>query len=141
MSLTPIQQIRLTVQDNTPGLYIISDDELAWLLEKNNNNVAKASIDAARIILLNLSQRTDETVDIMSIKSSKAAENYRLALESFLKDPNSNPLYQNLKGYVGGVSISDMDANNANLDNNIVQSPSDSSELVNTSFFTYTWRS
>ena len=141
MSLTPIQQIRLTVQDNTPGLYIISDDELAWLLEKNNNNVAKASIDAARIILLNLSQRNDETVDIMSIKSSKSAENYRLALESFLKDPNSNPLYQNLKGYVGGVSISDMDANNANLDNNIIQSPSDSGELVNTSFFTYTWRS
>ncbi len=140
MSLTPIQQIRLTVQDNTPGLYIISDDELAWLLEKNNNNVAKASIDAARIILLNLSQRNDETVDIMSIKSSKAAENYRLALESFLKDPNSNPLYQNLKGYVGGVSISDMDANNANLDNNIVQNPSDSGELVNTSFFTYAWR-
>lgn len=141
MSLTPIQQIRLTVQDNTPGLYIISDDEIDWLLEKNNNNVAKASIDAARIILLNLSQRTDETVDIMSIKSSKAAENYRLALESFLKDPNSNPLYQNLKGYVGGVSISDMEANNANLDNNIIQSPSDSGELVNTSFFTYTWRS
>lgn len=141
MSLTPIQQIRLTVQDNTPGLYIISDDEIDWLLEKNNNNVAKASIDAARIILLNLSQRNDETVDIMSIKSSKAAENYRLALESFLKDPNSNPLYQNLKGYVGGVSISDMDANNVNLDNNIVQSPSDSGELVNTSFFTYTWRS
>ena len=140
MSLTPIQQIRLTVQDNTPGLYIISDDELAWLLEKNNNNVAKASIDAARIILLNLSQRNDETVDIMSIKSSKVAENYRLALESFLKDPNSNPLYQNLKGYVGGVSISDMDANNANLDNNIIQSPSDSGELVNTGFFTYTWR-
>lgn len=141
MSLTPIQQIRLTVQDNTPGLYIISDDEIDWLLEKNNNNVAKASIDAARIILLNLSQRTDETVDIMSIKSSKAAENYRLALESFLKDPNSNPLYQNLKGYVGGVSISDMAENNANLDNNIIQSPSDSGELVNTSFFTYTWRS
>lgn len=141
MSLTPIQQIRLTVQDNTPGLYIISDDELDWLLEKNNNNVARASIDAARIILLNLSQRNDETVDIMSIKSSKAAENYRLALESFLKDPNSNPLYQNLKGYVGGVSISDMDANNANLDNNIIQSPSDSGELVNTSFFTYSWRS
>lgn len=141
MSLTPIQQIRLTVQDNTPGLYIISDDEIAWLLEKNNNNVAKASIDAARIILLNLSQRNDETVDIMSIRSSKAAENYRLALESFLKDPNSNPLYQNLKGYVGGVSISDMDANNANLDNNIIQSPSDSGELVNTGFFTYTWRS
>lgn len=140
MSLTPIQQIRLTVQDNTPGLYIISDDELAWLLEKNNNNVAKASIDAARIILLNLSQRTDETVDIMSIKSSKAAENYRLALEYFLKDPNSNPLYQNLKGYFGGVSLSDMDANNSNADNNIVENPGSTNQMFSTSPFTYGWR-
>ena len=140
MSLTPIQQIRLTVQDNTPGLYIISDDEIDWLLEKNNNNVAKASIDAARIILLNLSQRNDETVDIMSIKSSKAAENYRLALESFLKDPNSNPLYQNLKGYFGGVSISDMEANHANCDNNIVVSPSEPDELVYTKPFNVGWR-
>ena len=140
MSLTPIQQIRLTVQDNTPGLYIISDDEIDWLLEKNNNNVAKASIDAARIILLNLSQRNDETVDIMSIKSSKSAENYRLALESFLKDPNSNPLYQNLKGYVGGVSISDMEANNAALDNNIVENPGKTESLYQTGPFTVGWR-
>ena len=65
----------------------------------------------------------------------------RLAIELYLKDPANNPLYKNLKGYVGGVSISDMDANNANLDNNIIQSPSDSGELVNTSFFTYAWRS
>jgi len=27
MALTPLQQIRLIIQDNTPGLYIISDDE------------------------------------------------------------------------------------------------------------------
>ena len=140
MSLTPIQQIRLTVQDNTPGLYIISDDEIAWLLEKNNNNVARASIDAARIILLNLSQRNDETVDIMSIKSSKAAENYRLALESFLKDPNSNPLYQNLKGYFGGVSISDMEANATNPDNNIVENPGKTDSLYQAVPFTLGWR-
>ena len=140
MALTLIQQVRLNVQDNTPGLYIISDDEITYLLEKFNNNVDNASYQAAKVILLNLAQRSDETIDVFSIKGSKSATEYRLALELFLKDPANNPLYQNLKGYVGGVSISDMDANNANLVNNIIQSPSDSGELVNTGFFTYTWR-
>ena len=141
MALTLNQQVRLLCQDNTPGLYIISDDEIDFLLQRNNNNVDKAVYEALQIMLRYLAQRGDESIDIFSIRGSKSAEQLRLAIELYLKDPANNPLYKNLKGYVGGVSISDMDANNANLDNNVIQSPSDSGELVNTSFFTYTWRS
>ena len=141
MALTLNQQVRLLCQDNTPGLYIISEDEIDFLLQRNNNNVDKAVYEALQIMLRYLAQRGDESIDVFSIRGSKSAEQMRLAIELYLKDPANNPLYKNLKGYVGGVSISDMDANNANLDNNIVQSPSDSGELVNTSFFTYTWRS
>ena len=141
MALTLNQQVRLLCQDNTPGLYIISDDEIDFLLQRNNNNVDKAVYEALQIMLRYLAQRGDESIDVFSIRGSKAAEQMRLAIELYLKDPANNPLYKNLKGYVGGVSISDMDANNANLDNNIIQSPSDSGELVNTNFFTYTWRS
>ena len=141
MALTLNQQVRLLCQDNTPGLYIISEDEIDFLLQRNNNNVDKAVYEALQIMLRYLAQRGDESIDVFSIRGSKSAEQMRLAIELYLKDPANNPLYKNLKGYVGGVSISDMDANNANLDNNIIQSPSDSSELVNTSFFTYTWRS
>ena len=141
MALTLNQQVRLLCQDNTPGLYIISEDEIDFLLQRNNNNVDKAVYEALQIMLRYLAQRGDESIDVFSIRGSKSAEQMRLAIELYLKDPANNPLYKNLKGYVGGVSISDMDANNANLDNNIVQSPSDSSELVNTSFFTYTRRS
>ena len=140
MALSLNQQVRLLCQDNTPGLYIISNDEIDFLLERNNNNVDKAVYEALQIMLRYLAQRGDESIDIFSIRGSKSAEQLRLAIELYLKDPANNPLYKNLKGYVGGVSISDMDANNANLDNNIIQSPSDSGELVNTSFFTYTWR-
>ena len=140
MALTLNQQVRLLCQDNTPGLYIISEDEIDFLLQRNNNNVDKAVYEALQIMLRYLAQRGDESIDVFSIRGSKSAEQMRLAIELYLKDPANNPLYKNLKGYVGGVSISDMDANNANLDNNIVQSPSDSSELVNTSFFTYTRR-
>ena len=140
MALTLNQQVRLLCQDNTPGLYIISEDEIDFLLQRNNNNVDKAVYEALQIMLRYLAQRGDESIDVFSIRGSKSAEQMRLAIELYLKDPANNPLYKNLKGYVGGVSISDMDANNANLDNNIIQSPSDSGELVNTSFFTYTWR-
>lgn len=141
MALSLNQQVRLLCQDNTPGLYIISDDEIDFLLQRNNNNVDKAVYEALQIMLRYLAQRGDESIDVFSIRGSKAAEQMRLAIELYLKDPANNPLYKNLQGFFGGVSISDMDANNANLDNNIIQSPSDSGELVNTSFFTYTWRS
>ena len=140
MAYTLIQQVKLEVADLDQAFPLLSDADYDYLLLKHNNSVVRATVDAARIILLLLSQRTDETVDVFSVRGSKAAEQYRLALELYIKNPQLNPLYNNLQGYFGGVSISDMDANNANLDNNIVQSPSDSGELVNTSFFTYTWR-
>ena len=120
MAYTDIQKVRIEVADLDPGFPLLVDDEYAYLLEKNNNSIVRASVDAARIILLKLSQQTDETVSIFSVKGSKAAEQYRLALELYIKNPQLNPLYNNLQGYFGGVSISDMEANAANPDNNIV---------------------
>lgn len=140
MSLTLNQQVRLLCQDNTPGLYIISDDEIAFLLERNNNSVDRAVYEALQIMLRYLAQRGDETVDIFSIRGSKAAEQMRLAIELYLKDPANNPLYKNLQGYFGGVSLSDMDANNANADNNIVENPGQTNQLFATGPFTYGWR-
>lgn len=123
MALTLIQQVRLRVADNEPGLYILSDDEIQFLLDTNNSNVNRASLEAAKIILLNLAQRSDESVDIFSVKGSKAAEQYRLALQLFIKDPTLNPFISNLKGWVGGISKQEMQENNCNLDNNIVENP------------------
>lgn len=133
MALSLIDSIRLLVQDNTPGLYIISDDEIGYLLERNNQSINRTAMDAARIILLNLSMRGDSTVDIFSIKGAKAAEQYRLALQLFLKDPNLNPVLQSVQGYFGGVSKSDMEANDGNLDNNLV--PNVNSTSTPSSYF------
>lgn len=141
MAYTDIQKVRIEVADLDPGLPLLADAEYTYLLEKNNNSIVRASVDAARIILLKLSQQTDETVSIFSVKGSKAAEQYRLALELYIKNPQLNPLYQNLKGYFGGISISDMEANNANLGNNIVENPGKTDALFTTGPFTYGWRS
>lgn len=140
MAYTLIQQVRLEVADLDPSFPLLADSDYDYLLLKHNNSVVRAAVDAARIILLMLSQRTDETVSIFSVRGSKAAEQYRLALELYIKNPQLNPLYNNLQGYFGGISVSDMQKNNANCDNNIVVSPSEPDELVYTGPFNVGWR-
>ena len=123
MALTPIQIIRLTVQDSTPGLYIISDDEIQYFLDKNEGNLNRTSLDCARVILMNLSMRSNCTVDVLSLSSSKVAQEYRQSLQMFLRDPSMNPVLTNCQGYAGGISVSDMQANVDNADNNYAHTP------------------
>lgn len=127
MSLTPVQQIRLLIQDVTPGLYIISDEELEFLLERNNNNINRTSVEAARIVLFNLSMNaTDSVVDVFSLKSSTSAKAYIEALKMYINNPALNQVGANVQGYVGGISLADMQANDANTDNNIFINPTSS---------------
>ena len=126
MALTLTQQVRLNIQDNTPGLYILSDDEITYLLERNNDNVNRASVEAARIVLFNLSMRNDESVDVFSIRSSQSAKAYMEALKLYIRDPNLNQIGNNIQGYASGISLEDMQANDANTDNNIFVPPSNS---------------
>lgn len=120
MALTLLQQIRYELGDVDTLMPLMTDTEYEYFLEKHASNVRRASLDAGRVILLKLSMRGDETVDIFSVKGSKAAEAYRMALELYLKNPDLNPVYNNVTGYAGGVSLSDMQANIDNADNNIV---------------------
>jgi hypothetical protein len=101
---TDIQKCRIEVADLDQSFPLLSDDTYAYYLEKNSNNITKASLDAARTILLMLSQRGDETVDIFALRGSKAAEQYRLALQMYLANPNLNPLLNNTQDYFGGIS-------------------------------------
>lgn len=123
MAWTDIQKCRIEVADLDPSFPLLSNDTYNYYLEKNNNNIIKASLDAARTILLMLSQRGDETVDIFSLRGSKAAEQYRLALQMYLANPNLNPLLNNTQVYFGGISKSEMLENNSNLDNNTITNP------------------
>lgn len=118
-------QVRYEVQDTDVTLPFLSDAEYEYVLTKNTESIARSSIDAARMILMKLSMRgNSETVDIFTIDTSKSAKQYKEALMLFLKDPNLNPLYKTLSGYVGGVSKSDMEVNDLTTDNNTVPNPS-----------------
>lgn len=118
MAFTDIQKVRIEVADTDINFPILSDDEYEYLLEKNNDSIRSSGLDAARIILMKLSiTATDQTVDIFSIKGAKAAEQYREALKLYLKSPDLNPLMNTAMPYAGGLSRSDMVANNSNADN------------------------
>lgn len=113
MAFTDIQKVRIEIADTDITFPILSDDEYEYFLEKNNNSIRTAAIDAARIVLMKLSiTSNDETVDIFSIKGSKAAEQYREALKLYLKNPDLNPLLSSAMPYAGGLSRADMEANN-----------------------------
>ena len=118
MAITAIQECRLAVGDTDVALPLLSDEVYTFYLSKQNQSVARASMDAARAILMYMAQRsTDSSVDIFSFKDSKACTSYMEALKLFLRDPSLNPLYNNCGMYAGGISVSDIAANNANTDN------------------------
>ena len=123
MALSAIESVRLLVADNEPGLYIVSDEEIYFFLTRNNNNVDRAALETAKVILLKLSMRGDQSVDIFSVKGSKAAEQYRMALQMFIRSPDLNPILKTVQGWVGGVSKAEMEANDANSDNFTVDTP------------------
>jgi len=133
--MATIQDIRYELADTDVNFPILSDAEITYYLTKNSTNLARTSMDCARAILMKLSMRSEDTIDIFSMKSAKTANQYMLALQLYIKDPNLNPLMQNLQGYAGGVSISDMQANAANSDNNRVIRPSESGCSLPLDFF------
>jgi len=133
--MATIQDIRYELTDTDVNFPILSDAEITYYLTKNSSNLARTSMDCARAILMKLSMRDNFTVDIFAVRSSGTAQQYMLALQLYIKDPNLNPLMQNLQGYVGGVSISDMQANDSNSDNNRVIRPSESGCNLPLDFF------
>jgi hypothetical protein len=121
--MATIQDLRYELGDTSPEFPIMSDAEYQYFLTKNSNALNRSAMDAAKSIMLKLSMRTDETVDIFSIKGASAAKNYMQALQIYIKNPDLNTLYDKVQGYAGGISKADMQANDANLDNNIVKDP------------------
>ena len=118
-----IHALRIELGDTSPEFPIMSDEEYNYFLSKHDWSIRRAAMDAAKSIMLKLSMRTDETVDIFSIKGSSAAKTYMQALQIYIKNPDLNTLYDKVQGYAGGISKADMLANDSNLDNNIVKDP------------------
>jgi hypothetical protein len=121
-----VKAVRIELGDTSPEFPIMSDDEIRYFLDKNDWSVRRASLDTAKSMLMKLSLRSDESVDIFSIKGTGTAKQFMQALQAYIKNPDLNPVYQTLLPYAGGISKSDMETNNSLLDNNIFINPTQS---------------
>lgn len=124
--MATIQDIRFELGDTSAEFPMMSDAEIRYFLYKNDCNLQRTAMDVAKSLLLKLSMRSDETVDLFSIRGSQAAKNYMQALKMYISNPDLNRIYDNVMPYAGGISKSDMEANDATLDNNIIVSPTQS---------------
>lgn len=118
-----IMQVKYELGDLDPAFPLLADAEYSYFIDKNQGSLRRSMLDCAKTILFKLSMRSDETVDIFSIKGSKVAEQYREALKMLIKNPQFNPALTLAKIFAGGTSVSDMQANLDNSDNNIVKTP------------------
>ena len=117
-------QVRYEIGDNIdPALPILTDDEYTYYLTKHSESVTRAAVDCAKTILFKLSMKNDYTVDVLSVKGSKAAQAYKEALQLYIKNPDLNGLLRTVSGYIGNTSKSDILSNNNTSDNQAVFPP------------------
>ena len=120
MALTDIQKIKLELGLVDGASDILSDEEIAYFLEKNNNSIRKAALDAAKTVLFILSTRVHEKIEMLEIWGHTWFENYMKTLQMYLNDPNYSIALENAKAYAGGISVSDIRSNINNPDNLVV---------------------
>lgn len=118
--MTNIEAIRLELGDNIPEFPILSNDEYTYFIDKNFGSIRKASVDAAKTILFKLARQTREVMDIFTIYGDQAFQQYKQALEIYIKDPNYNVAIQGAMPFAGGISVTNINENISIIDNNIV---------------------
>ena len=115
MSLTPVESVRLMVGDFDTEFQVLADSDYEHFLDKYDGSERRAALDAARAIMFYLARwPTRERTGSIEVWN-EWANAYQRALESFISNPEFN--VPSALAYAGGISKSDMKANDANNDN------------------------
>ena len=120
MAFTDIQKVRIEIADNDPAMPILTDEEIEYFIEKNEGSLRKAILECARCVLFRISSQTFERVDVLEVRGSDYFNQYKQALEMLIKNPEYGSV-SFAQAYAGGISISDIQSNISNLDNNTVK--------------------
>ena len=118
MAFTDIEKIRIEIGLVNEAADILSDEELTYFLEKNNNSIKRASLDAAKTVLFILSQLVHERTSAdLEIWNHTWFENYMKSLQLYLNNPNFSINIDSAKAYAGGISKTDIRSNIDKEDN------------------------
>ena len=118
--LSPIEVVRLEIGLVGEAVDLLTDEEIQYFLEKNHDNVRKASVDAAKTVIFILSQRVHERASELEIWGHDWFNNYYKSLQLYLTDPNYSIAINSATPYAGGISKKDIRENIDNFDNRVV---------------------
>lgn len=122
MALTDVEKLKLEIGLSSQAADILSDAEIQYFLDKNNNSVKKASLDAAKTVLFILAQLVHErSGSELEIWNHTWFENYMKVLQLYITNPNFSVALEQAKVYAGGISVTDIRNNVENSDNFTVQ--------------------
>lgn len=121
MCVPDIRAVRLEIGLIGGLADLLSDEEIGYFLEQNNNNIRRASLTCAKIVLFALSDSTHIKSDVLEEWGHDRFNNYYKALNLYLTNPQLNGSLLSATPYGGGISNSDIRANIQNPDNNFVR--------------------
>ena len=120
MALDAVSAIKLEIGLIGSAEGILSNAELQYFLDKNNQSVKKAALDAAKTVLFILSQLTHTKASELESWDHDWFNNYYKTLQMYLNDPNFSSAINGAMPYAGGISVPDIRANVENYDNLVV---------------------
>lgn len=107
--LSNIDKVRLTIGLRGQAEDLMTDDDILYFLEKNRENVFKASLDCAISVKFQLAQILHEKTSAdLEIWGHTWFDNYAKALESFINNPNSAFGINQIRIYAGGINVEDI---------------------------------
>ena len=121
MALTLVQEVRLNVGLIGNAYDLLTDDEITYYLEKNKNNVRRASLDCGKTVLFILAQLVHTKASELESWDHDWFNNYYKTLQMYMNDPNYSFAINGAMPYAGGISVADIRANVNDCDNFVVE--------------------
>jgi len=110
---TDLAKVRRLVGDTDTTDQLLSDEEIAFFLDEQSDNLRRAAADCCDAVAANLARKVDTSNGALSISASRRAEAYRahaVVLREQAREM-SVPV-----PFAGGTSIAENDAQDADSD-------------------------
>lgn len=114
-SASPADRVRFLLGDTAANDMLLSDGEVAYLLDQASGDAMRAAIAGCYAILARLSPNVDETVGSVSVTVSQRRANYTSLLSSLMSQ-SATGTGLTYRAYAGGTSYADKAANDCDTD-------------------------
>ena len=109
----PAQEVRFLIQDTAGDNPLFTDTEVAYALGAAGGATRRAAAALVERLMARYAAMADTTELDLSVRASQLYEHYKDLLVS-LNNPFSGP--NSVRPYAGGISVTDIAANEANTD-------------------------